>query len=72
MNQTEEMELSNSCSKDRKDVAQKIKNMRLLDDNLMNLVSHENIPAVQLILRIILEKPDWLSRRYVPKMSILP
>lgn len=58
MNQTEEMELSNSCSKDRKDVAQKIKNMRLLDDNLMNLVFHENIPAVQLILRIILEKPD--------------
>lgn len=35
-----------------------IKNFRLLDDDFMTTCFKENTEAVELVLRIVLEKPD--------------
>lgn len=58
MNKVEDVAMKKR-SLDRKSyVIKRIQDMRLLDDNLMSLVFSDNIPAVQLVLRIILGKYD--------------
>lgn len=49
--------MENSSSK-REELLQKIKEFRLLDDDFMSRVFDENIECTELILRIILDKPD--------------
>ena len=39
---------------------QRIREFRLMDDLFMQVFLHDNIPCVQLILRIILDKPDLI------------
>lgn len=45
-------------SNKREEILQKIKEFRLLDDNFMSRVFDKNIECTELILRIILNKPD--------------
>jgi len=49
--------LKNSNNR-REELIQKIKEFRLLDDDFMSRVFDENIECTELILRIILDKPD--------------
>lgn len=49
--------MENNSSK-REELIQKIQEFRLLDDDFMSRVFDENIECTELILRIILDKPD--------------
>ena len=42
------------------EIWERIRNLRLMDDVLMRVALAGNIPAVQLILRILLDKPDLI------------
>ena len=44
----------------RKESRKKVKDLRLIDDRFMNVCLKDNIECVQLIVRIILEKPDLI------------
>ena len=49
--------MENNGSK-REELLKKIQEFRLLDDDFMSRVFDENIECTELILRIILDKPD--------------
>ena len=49
---------------------QRIKEFRLLDDDFMTICFSENIPATELMLRIILDKPDIKVERVQTQYSM--
>ncbi|MBQ8509577.1 MAG: hypothetical protein IJ493_06675 [Clostridia bacterium] len=46
----------------REEILEQIRNFRLMDDEFMTKVFDENIPCTQLVLRIILDKPDLIVK----------
>jgi len=52
--------LSNVITKEQKheEMLQRIRGFRLLDDDFMTKCFEENIEATELVLRIVLDKPD--------------
>ena len=48
----------NKVDNKQKELLEKIKEFRLLDDNFMSKVFEDNYDCIELLLHIIMEKPD--------------
>lgn len=64
------MNNTNSEEQKRKEILQRIRSMSLLEDNFMTKCFEDNYEAVELVLRIVLDKPDIKVEKVITQYNM--